>query len=134
MLQVNDLYDNAKPLFKWVSKSSETRENPSNEKSNVTKKNVPTATVAPSRRQIPSIIIIPGTPKVPIKTNAAPQITVDEDTSKAIKEDETIVDLQQNSVPEIVLNDEADDAKIIEPGLIFFSFFPKSYLKLNLFA
>ena len=131
------MYVNAKPLFKWVSKSSKNSENNSNEKSNVTKKNVPTATVAPSRRQIPSIIVIPGTPKLPIKTTAVPQITVGEDTSKAIKDDETIVDLQQNSVPEIVLNNELDDPKIIEPGLnTFFSFFffLKNSLKLNLFS
>ena len=50
--QVNDLYDNAKPLLKWVSKSSKNnQENKTDSKPNLAKKNVPTATVAPSRLQ-----------------------------------------------------------------------------------
>ena len=50
--QVNDLYDNAKPLLKWVSKSSKNnQENQTDSKPNLAKKNVPTATVAPSRLQ-----------------------------------------------------------------------------------
>lgn len=50
--QVNDLYDNAKPLLKWVSKSSKNnQENQTDSKPNLAKKNVPTAKVAPSRLQ-----------------------------------------------------------------------------------
>ena len=101
------MYTNAKPLLKWVSKSSIKRsQNKPNSKPDAPKKNVPTATVAPSRRQIPSIIIVPGTPKVDAKV--APVLKhVEENTPKAVPNENIIVEIAP-SMPEIVLSNEVN--------------------------